>query len=74
MRRSFLFLVTASRMRPCACDTAARLCVRTVLCTTAFPLVSPLPSTDSAAVDPALFAGFIGSMGKSDFSGPYIVA
>jgi hypothetical protein len=45
-----------------------------VFCTTAFPLVSPLPSTDSAADDPALFAGFIGNMGKSDFSGPFIVA
>src|SRR5260370_36465273 len=33
---SFLFLVTAPRMRACACDTAARLCVRTVLCSSAF--------------------------------------
>ena len=49
MSFSFLFLVTASRMRSCACDTASRLCVRTVLCSSAFLLVPPLPSTSSAA-------------------------
>jgi hypothetical protein len=43
VRRSFLLLVMASRMRPCACDTAARLCVRAVLCSSAFLLVPPLP-------------------------------
>src|SRR5947199_112882 len=40
---SFLFLLTASRMRTCAWDTAFRLCVRTVLCESAFPLVPPFP-------------------------------
>ena len=69
---SFLFLVTASRMRACAWDTAARLCVRTVLCSPAFPSIPPLPSIGSAAGRPALFAGFIGTMGGSDFSGPCI--
>jgi hypothetical protein len=38
-----LFPVTASRMRACACDTASRLCVRTVLCRSAFSL-GPAPS------------------------------
>jgi hypothetical protein len=38
---SCLFLMTASRMRACACDTAARLCVRTVLCSSAFSLPRP---------------------------------
>ena len=37
-----LFLVTASRRRACAWDTAARLCVRTVLCCPAFSLAPPL--------------------------------
>ena len=46
---SFLFLLTASRMRLCACDTASRLCVRTVLCSLAFPSAPPLPSANSAA-------------------------
>src|SRR3954464_15792357 len=35
-------LVTAPRMRSCACDTASRLCVRTVLCSFAWPLVLQL--------------------------------
>ena len=64
MRRSFLFLVTASRMRPCACDTAARLCVRTVLCSSAFLSVPPLPSISSAAACAALFANFFGTIGE----------
>ena len=42
---SCLFLMTASRMRACACDTAARLCVRTVLCSSAFSLAPSLRST-----------------------------
>jgi hypothetical protein len=67
-----LFLVTASRMRARACDTASRLCVRAVLCGRAFLSVPPLPSTDSAAGCPALFAGFIGTTRGSDFSAPCI--
>ena len=35
---SFLFLLTATRMRACAWDTALRLCVPTVRCGSAFPL------------------------------------
>ena len=38
-----LFLMTASRMRTCACDTASRLCVRAVLCSSAFSF-GPAPS------------------------------
>ena len=72
MRRSFLFLVTASRMRPCACDTAARLCVRAVLCSSAFLLVPPLPSIGSAAARAALFADFLGTISESDCSVPFI--
>jgi hypothetical protein len=49
---SCLFLVTASRMRACARDTASRLCVRTVLCSSAFSLAPPLRSTGSAAAEP----------------------
>src|SRR3954466_15342938 len=40
----FLFLATC-RMRSSACDTLARLCVRYVLCWSAFPLVPALRST-----------------------------
>jgi len=54
--------------------TAVRLCVRTVLCTLAFAPAPPLPSTRSAADCSALFAGFLGIMGDSDFSGPCITA
>jgi hypothetical protein len=38
---SCLFLVTASRMRACARDTASRLCVRNVLCSSAFSFPAP---------------------------------
>ena len=41
---SCLFLMTASGTRACACDTAARLCVRTVLCSSAFSSAPPLRS------------------------------
>ena len=60
-----LFLETAPRMRACACDTAARPCVRFVLCRSAFLLVPPLPSADSAAACAALFAGFAGTISGS---------
>ena len=73
MNFAFLFLLTASRMRSCACDTASRLWVRTVLCSSAFLLVPPLPSTGSAADRPALFAGFAGNIGESDFPVPFII-
>jgi hypothetical protein len=59
---------TASRMRTCACDTATRLCVRTVLCSSAFSLAPPLRSTSSATAETALFARFIATMSRSDFS------
>src|SRR6266404_1319035 len=70
---SFLFLVTAPRMRSCACDTASRLCVRTVLCNSAFLSVPLLPFTGSAAGGPALFAGFAGTISESDFFAPFII-
>src|SRR4029434_5217607 len=60
--------MTASRMRACACDTASRLCVRSVLCSSAFSLAPPLRSTSSAAAEAALFACFLATLGESDFS------
>ena len=60
--------MTASRMRTCACDTASRLCVRAVLCSSAFSLAPPLRSTGSAAAKAALFARFRATSGRSDFS------
>ena len=44
-----------------------RLCVRGAFCSRRFPLASPLPSTTSAADASALFGGFPGTMGLSDF-------
>ena len=45
---------------PGSVSGASKVCV-------AFPLVDPLPSTDSAAaIGPALFARFSGTMGPSD--------
>src|ERR1700704_2004791 len=66
-------LVKASRMRACARDTASRLCVRTVFCRSTFSLVPPLRSTDSFAASAAPFARFPATMGRSDFSRPFIV-
>src|SRR6202045_2209280 len=39
--------MTASRMRACACDAAARLCVRTVLCSLASTLPRAGPTSPS---------------------------
>ena len=38
-----------------------------------FLFARPLPSTSSAAGCPVLFGSFIGTMGLSDFSCPYII-
>src|SRR5260370_15609395 len=74
-RCQLLLLVpgTAPRMRACACVTASRLCVRTVLCSSAFLLVPSSPSTDSAADRSALFASFAGTIDESDFFAPFII-
>jgi hypothetical protein len=55
---SFFLCLAACRMRSSACDTLARSCARRVLCWLAFPLVSVLGSTGSAADRSALFVGF----------------
>ncbi len=55
---SFFLSFATCRMRSSACDTLTRLCARRVLCWSAFPSVSVLGSTGSAADRSALFAGF----------------
>src|SRR6516162_5943694 len=73
---------TSRRIRSSACDTRAWLWVQCVLCWCAFPLAPALRSTGSAALAPvdasavgsfALFAGFIATMARSDFSRPCII-
>jgi len=59
-------------MRSSACDTLARSCARWVLCWPAFPLVSVLGSTGSAADRSALFVGFPATTTEADFSGSCI--
>jgi hypothetical protein len=44
-----------------------------VFCWSAFPLVSALGSTNSAADHSALFVGFPATMAESDFSRPCII-
>src|ERR1700730_14172650 len=66
---SFFLCLAAFRTRSNAWVTRARLCVRCVLCWSAFPLVPGLGSANSAAGRPALFTGFIATMPESDFSG-----
>ena len=70
---SFFLSLATFRMRSSACDTLIRLCVRCVLCWSAFPLVPALRSTGSAADRSALFAGFTATMARSDFSCPCII-
>jgi hypothetical protein len=60
-------------MRSSAWDTLAQLCVWCVLLWIALPLAPPLPSTASAAANAALFGGFPGTMGGSDFHRPCII-
>ena len=72
MNCSFFLCLAASRTRPSAWVTRARLCARCVLCCSAFPLVPGLGSTGSATGRPALFVGFIATMPESDFSGSCI--
>src|SRR6202045_5142681 len=60
-------------MRACARDTASRLCVRTVLCSSAFSLAPPLRATGPAAAEAGLFARFLATSGRSDFSIALIV-
>jgi len=66
-------IVAACRTRPSACDTLARFCARHVLCWFAFLPVPALRSTGSVTGCPALFAGFVATMAKSDFSGSCII-
>jgi hypothetical protein len=70
---SFFLSFATCRMRSSACDTLTRLCARRVLCWSAFPLVSVLGSTGSAADRSALFAGFAATMAESDFPRPCII-
>ena len=72
MNCSFFLCLAAFRTRSNAWITQARLCVRCVLCWSAFPLVPGLGSANSAAGRPALFIGFIATMPESDFSGSCI--
>ena len=44
-----------------------------MLCRFAFLAIPPLPSIDSAAGRPALFANFVGTISESDFSSSYII-
>ena len=73
MNRIFLSRRAASRTPHRPRDAGFRFCVRPAVVCKAFPLVDPLPSTDSAAagtmrsmVRPALFARFTGTMESSD--------
>ena len=50
-----------------------RRCVRNLCRYSGFPLARPLPSTPSAAGCPALFEGFAGTTGLSDFPCPSII-
>ena len=66
------WLFAACRTRSSAWVTRARICVRCVLCWSAFPSAPALRSTGSSAGCPASFVGFLATMAGSDFSRPFI--
>src|SRR6266566_7824774 len=63
----------AWRIRPSACFTRPRPCIRCMSRCNEFPLTRPLLSTSSAAGRPALFGRFFDSMGLSDSSSLCII-
>jgi len=71
-----VLLRAALRMRSRACCRALRHGVRPLVCSTAFPLASSLPSTASAvgvgARQRTLFGRFVGTMERSDSLHPCI--
>ena len=74
VNRSFFLALAILRTRSSACDTRVRHCVRSVLCWLTFPSVPALGSAGSAAVlCPALFVGFIATVARSDFLGPFVI-
>src|SRR6266576_6862976 len=77
---TFLSFTVACRIRLSALCTVARSCARFVFCRGVFPLARPLRSTCSAtavpaslADPPALFAGFVATIGLSDLLPPFII-
>ena len=72
MNRCRLSFCPASRTRSSALGAPLPLrhCVRGAFCSSWFPSASPLPSTSSTAGSSALFDGFPGTMGLSDFPWP----
>src|SRR5258707_9194701 len=73
VNRNFLSLLAACRTRSNPLDASSRLGVRDAFCWGRFPLARPLPSIPSAAGCPALFGDFAGTVGLSDFPGPFVI-
>jgi hypothetical protein len=73
VNRSFFLSLAAVRTRSRPAVTPSRLGVRSVLGWRAFPSAPPLRSTGSADGRPSLFAGFLATMGGSDFSRSCII-
>ena len=65
--------LAACRIRPSACVTLSRLCVRHVLCCSGVSSVPALRSARSASPVGDLFAGFVATMAGSDPSAPFII-
>src|ERR1700732_463499 len=53
--------------------TPTRSSALSAFCWGRFPLARPLPSIPSAAGCPALFGNFSGTVGLSDFPGPFVI-
>jgi hypothetical protein len=63
----------ACRTPSSTCDRVSRPCVRPLVCSIAFPLARSLPSTSSAGPSGRpLFAGFLGTLQRSDSLHPCI--
>jgi hypothetical protein len=71
---AFLSLLALSRTRASSLSAAGfRRCVRSAFCLSEFPSAEPRPSTSSAATVVALFGGFVGTMGPSDFPSSCVI-
>ena len=66
------FLAMNCHIRSASCDTAARLCVRTVLWPPGFSLVPAIRASRSASARAALFPGLMATMAESDSFGSCI--
>ena len=68
-----LTALSATPTRSNARSASSRLGVRDAFCWGRFPLAKPFPSIPSVTGCSALFGDFSGTVGLSDFPGPFVI-